>query len=142
MNTTTESTFDLRDIFLCIKLNQTAYNGELNLSHVVLREGEKQYPLEITRTQGLKTAQGEYTIICEFEDDEAFVRDVFGDDEDFDLNIDVERMFHSKTTSAYIELSADAESNECFSTARNITSIELCLETDEAFSLPVATDIN
>ena len=142
MNASVQPTFDLRDVFLSIKLNQSDYNGELNLSHLVLRDGDKQFPLEITKTQGLQTAQSEYSIICEFEDDEAFVRDLFGDDENFDLDINIESMLHSKTTSAYISLTVDAESNECFSAVRNINIIELCLESDEAFSLPVAIDIN
>ncbi|WP_338853887.1 hypothetical protein WE348_21740 (plasmid) [Alteromonas macleodii] len=124
--------FDLRNYYLFIKIAQNDFNGELNLTHIELTNGNTSQPLEIESVIGFKSDANQYTLFCKFNDEHA----------DYCQSPDaLKRLFesiHSSSYNAYIDLTADAESQNIDITLNNIIDIQLYSECDNSFSKSVA----
>lgn len=124
--------FDLRNYYLFIKIAQDDFNGELNLSHVELKNGNTSQPLEINSVIGMRYDANQYTLICKFDDEHA----------DYcDSPEALRRIFeaiHSSTSDAYIDLTADVDSLDVDATLHNIIEIQLYSDCDLTFSKSVA----
>ena len=127
--------FDLRDYFLSIKLAQTEFNGELNLTHIELCNDTISQTVDIDSIRGIQTDQNEYTIICQF-DDEMFEQSTSNDKQSV-----LCELFHSPSTELYIDMTADMESADFDSTFRNVIDIQMHTDADERFNKPVAQSI-
>jgi hypothetical protein len=124
--------FDLRHYCLLIRLAQNDYEGELNLTHVQLSDGDKRRGVDISSVHGMKVEDNEYALVCKF-DDEA--PDIVSSKEAIN---EVAALMYSPSATACIDLAADVESLTFDSTVGNIIDMQLSSFEDQEFSKTVS----